>query len=51
MPWPKVGTTYFHAYLGLSDKGRAIKKLVVCRAIDGVIMHITREIWFRDTLK
>ena len=30
MPWPKTGTTQYHAQLGLPDKGRAIKGLVVC---------------------
>ena len=25
MPWPKTGVTHYHAQLGLSDKGRAIK--------------------------
>ncbi len=30
MPWPKTGATQYHAQLGLSDKGRAVKGLVVC---------------------
>ena len=30
MPWPKTGETRYHAQLGLPDKGRAIKGLVVC---------------------
>ena len=30
MPWPKSGATQYHAQLGLPDKGRAIKGLVVC---------------------
>ncbi len=30
MPWPKTGATQYHAQLGLPDKGRAIKGLVVC---------------------
>ena len=30
MPWPETGTTDYHAQLGPSDKGRAIKGLVVC---------------------
>ena len=25
MPWPKTGATLYHAQLGFSDKGRAIK--------------------------
>ena len=29
MPWPKTGATQYHAQLGLPDKGRAIKGLVV----------------------
>ena len=34
MPWPKTGATQCHAQLGLSDKGRAIKGLVVCNNWD-----------------
>ena len=30
MPWSKTGATNYHAQLGLPDKGRAIKELVVC---------------------
>ena len=30
MPWPQTGVTQYHAQLGLPDKGRAIKWLVVC---------------------
>ena len=30
MPWPQTGATLYHAQLGLPDKGRAIKGLVVC---------------------
>ena len=30
MPWPKTGVTQYHAQLGLPNKGRAIKGLVVC---------------------
>ena len=32
MPWPKTGATRYHAIaqLGLQDKDRAIKELVVC---------------------
>ena len=29
MTWPKTGATHFHAQLGIPDKGRAIKELVV----------------------
>ncbi len=34
MPWPKTGATQYHAQLGLPDKGRAIKGLVVCNSWD-----------------
>ncbi len=30
MPRPQTGATQYHAHLGLPDKGRAIKWLVVC---------------------
>ncbi len=30
MRWPKTDATHDHAQLGLPDKGRAIKGLVVC---------------------
>ncbi len=29
MPWPQTGATQYHTQLGLPDKGRAIKGLVV----------------------
>ena len=29
MPWPKTGATQYHAQLGLPNKGRVIKGLVV----------------------
>ena len=29
IPWPRKGATQYHAQLGLPDKGRAIKGLVV----------------------
>ena len=29
MTWPQTGATQYHAQLGLPDKGRAIKGLVV----------------------
>ena len=32
MPWPQTGATHYHAQLGLADKGRAIKGLVVCNS-------------------
>ena len=31
---PKTGATNYHAQLGLPDKGRAIKELVVCNSWD-----------------
>ncbi len=30
MTWPQTGATHYHAQLGLPDKGRANKGLVVC---------------------
>ncbi len=34
MPWPQPGGTQYHAQVGLPDKGRAIKGLVVCNNWD-----------------
>ncbi len=34
MPWSQTGATQYHAQLGLSDKGRAIKGLVACNNWD-----------------
>ena len=34
MPWPKSGATLYNAQLGLTNKLRAIKGLVVCRTVD-----------------
>ena len=34
MPWLQTGATQYHAQLGLPDKGRAIKGLVVCNSWD-----------------
>ncbi len=34
MPWPKTGATQYHEQLGLTDKGREIKGLVVCNSWD-----------------
>ena len=34
MPWPQTGASQYHAQLGLPDKGRAIKELVVCNDWD-----------------
>ena len=33
MHWPKRGATQYYAQLGLPDKGRVIKELVVCYPI------------------
>ncbi len=30
MPWPQTGATQYQAQLGLPEKGRTIKGLVVC---------------------
>ena len=34
IPWPQTGTPQYHAQFGLSDKGRAIKRLVFCNDWD-----------------
>ncbi len=34
MPWPQTGATQYHTQLGLLDKVRAIKVLVVCNNWD-----------------
>ena len=34
MPWSQTGKTHYHAQLGLPDKGRGIKGLVVCNDWD-----------------
>ena len=34
MPWFQTGATQYHAQLGIPDKGRAIKELVVCNNWD-----------------
>ena len=33
VPWLQTGATHYHAQLGLQDKGRAIKGLVVCNSL------------------
>ncbi len=33
MPWPQTGETPYHAQLGLTDKGCAMKGLVVCSVV------------------
>ncbi len=39
MPWPKKDATQYHAQLGLSHTGRAIKGLVVCN--DRIIVKLS----------
>ncbi len=34
MPWLQTSATQYRAQLGLPDKGRAIKELVVCNSWD-----------------
>ncbi len=34
MHWLKTGETQYHAHLGFQDKGRVIKRLVVCNHLD-----------------
>ncbi len=34
MPWPKKGATQHHAQLGLLNKGRVIKGLIICNSWD-----------------
>ena len=34
IPWPQTGETQYFAQLGLPDKGRAVKGLVVCISWD-----------------
>ena len=43
MPWLKTGATHYHAQLGLLDKGREIKELVVCRVLLNLIPRIFRQ--------
>ncbi len=33
MPWPQTNAPHYHGELGLRDKGRAIKGLVVCYVV------------------
>ena len=39
MLWPKTGATQYHAQLGLPDKGRAIKGLVVLQKRCGPVCY------------
>ncbi len=34
MPWLQTGATQYHAQLGLLDKGRSIKGMIVCNDWD-----------------
>ncbi len=41
MTLPQTGATYYHAQLGLADKGRAINGLVVCYVVGlGLIIYV-----------
>ncbi len=40
MPWPRTGATQCHAQLGLPDKGRPIKGLVVCNNLSAIKYHL-----------
>ncbi len=40
MSWPKTGTTYHHAQLINSEKGCAIKGLVVCNGWDLALLDL-----------
>ncbi len=37
--WSKSRPAHYHAHLGLPDKGREIKELVVCRTFDHIVRH------------
>ena len=50
MPWPQTGATQYYAQLGLSDKVRAIKGLVVCYVVwlgsmKGLVLGIAQGAW------
>ncbi len=45
MPWPQTGATHYHAQLGLPDKGRAIKGLVVCNSWDLEPQDLTKILY------
>ena len=55
MSWPKTGANHYHTQLGLLDKGRAIKELVVywmlpyliLQAIQRVTLQFKRKIIFK----
>ena len=44
MPWPQTGATHYHVQLGLPDKGRAIKELVVCNSWDQEPLDLLEDI-------
>ena len=49
MTWPQTGATHNHAQLGLQDKGRAIKGLVVLLQLS--VFHIfayIQKAWLRN---
>ena len=43
MSWPQTGATYYHVQLGISDKGRAIKELVVCWMLLNLLTRVFRH--------
>ena len=45
MPWPQTGATHYHAQLGLPDKGRAIKGLIICYVVWLVSMIYGMGLW------
>ena len=49
MPWPKTEASNYHAQLGLPDKGRAIKELVVCWALPYLIPWVIERVTLQFT--
>ena len=45
MSWPKTGATHYHAQLGLSDKGHAIKELVVWWVLLNLLPCVFGQKW------
>ena len=45
MPCTKTGATHYLAQLGLQNKGRGIKGLVVCNSLDVSALGPTIKIW------
>ncbi len=44
MPWPKPGANLYNSQLGLTDKGRAIKGLVVYSILDVSALLPSQEV-------